>query len=79
LLLTCFSLVIHFQCLPCQLNHVWDAIESFDVWDKLFRRFWSNSMLDGCLPNGCLFDCSLDNIIEILDDKKPNVFSNTTC
>ncbi len=31
----------------------------------------------GCLPDGCLLDCRFNNIVEILDDKKPNVFLNT--
>jgi hypothetical protein len=30
LFLTHFSLIICLWCFPCQLNHAWDAIESFD-------------------------------------------------
>jgi hypothetical protein len=30
-LLMCFSLIIHLQCLPWQLNHAQDAIESFNL------------------------------------------------
>jgi hypothetical protein len=34
-------------------------------------------MLDGGSLDGCLLNCPLNNIIEILDDKNPKVFPNT--
>jgi hypothetical protein len=43
-----------------------------DVWDNLFLGFWSN-----CPLNGCLFDCPPNDIVGILDAKKPKDFPST--
>jgi hypothetical protein len=43
-----------------------------DVCDNLFMGFWSN-----CLLNGCTFDCPPNDIVGILDAKKPKDFPST--
>jgi hypothetical protein len=44
------------------------------VWDNLFWGFWLDCLLDGGSLDGCLPNCPLNNIVEILDDKNPNFF-----
>jgi hypothetical protein len=44
-----------------------------------FGWFWSNCLPNGFPLNGGLPNCSHDDIIEILDDKKPKVFSSINC
>jgi hypothetical protein len=46
------------------------------MWNNLFKGFWLDYPLDGGPPDGCLPNCLLNDIIEILDDKKPKVFPN---
>jgi hypothetical protein len=45
------------------------------VWDNLFWGFWLDCLLDGGSLDGCLPNCPLNNIVEILDDKNPNFFA----
>jgi len=49
------------------------------VWDNLFKGFWLDCPPDGGLFDGCLPNCPLNNIVEILDDKNPKVFPNINC
>ncbi len=44
-----------------------------------FKGFWSKWPPNGGLFNGCLPGSPLDDILQILDDKKPKVFPSINC